>query len=149
MFVQAMMSLGSFGYVAYTSAQKFAHGGGSNRFIWVVLGGALVFLLFGWFFLRTTFGRRAVEFDSNGITQCFRLPPLPERRKFYRAQEVGALKVTTFEHAKPGDRSPHWLQLDMGGKKKVLVMDLPIPHLDWLRKRIWAVVKDGHRDAES
>jgi hypothetical protein len=149
LLVQVLVSLGSFGYVTYVWLQRYAQGGGSDRSIWIVVAGALVFLLFGWLFVRNTFGWRALEFDATGITQCFRLPPLPERRKDYHAEDITALLVTTFEHAKPGDRSPRWLQLEMGAKAKVLANGLPVPHLEWMYRQIRAVIKSDQKETQS
>jgi hypothetical protein len=145
--LQAAGSLAVLGHIVYTTAQKFSEGGGSDRFVWVLAGEALGFLLLAWLFLRTTFGRRAVEFDAESVATCFQLPPLPERRRLYRAEDITALKVTTFEHAKPGDRSPRWLQVNMGKKERVLVTNLPVPQLEWLRDRIAAVIEAPGQEA--
>ncbi len=146
--VQGLMSAGVFGHMIYMSARRFTQGGGSDNFIWILTGEALAFLFLTWLSLRGAFGRHAIEFDAGGVTKCFRLPPLPERRTLYRAEEITALKVASFERAKPGDRSPRWLQVNMGTRERPLVTGIPVEQLEWMRERIAAVVGIQGQEAQ-
>jgi hypothetical protein len=145
---QGLISVGVLGHMIYLSARRFTQGGGSDKFIWFLAAEALVFLLLARSALRSAFGRHAIEFDAGGVTKCFRLPPLPERRTLYRAEEITALKVTTFERAKPGDRSPRWLQVNMGTRERPLVTGIPVEQLEWMRERIAAVVGIQGQEAQ-
>jgi len=137
----SLFSLGTFGHLLYSSVRRFTEGAGSEKHIWFLLVEALLFLVVLWLTLRSMFGRHALEFDAGGITRCFRLPPLPERRKHIRGEDLKGLRVATLERAKPFDRSPRWLEADVAGKRVMLATGLSLPHLEWLKERISAVLE--------
>lgn len=145
--ISGASTLGMGAYLIYSSAQRFSQGSGTVSHIWFPVAYALLFLFLLWITLRGIFGRHALEVDAGGITKCFRLPPLPERRKHLRAEDIQTLRVATLERAKPGDRSPRWLEADVAGKRVILAMNLAVPQLEWLRDCISAVVKPAGQQA--
>jgi hypothetical protein len=135
-----LFSMGTSAYLLYTWVSRYMNKPEGERRLWflvlgiVVLGGGI------WMMLRVILGRRALEFDVEGVTRCFRLPPLPERRKHFRVEDISKLHVTTFEHAKPGDNSPRWLEAIVNGKQVMLVIGLDVSTLEWIRSRVQAVL---------
>ncbi len=144
----SLFGLGTFGHLLYSSVRRFTEGAGSEEHIWFLLAEALLFLFVLWLALRSMFGRHALEFDAGGVTRCFRLAMLPERRKHIRAHDLKGLRVTTFERAKPSDESPRWLEADVAGKRVILATGLSTPHLEWLKERISAVLESAGEETQ-
>jgi hypothetical protein len=92
--------------------------------------------------LRAALGRRALEVDDRAITNCVRLPPLPESRKPIALEDVTALAVDELRGSKGG--VTRYLAVRTAGKEHRLAEGLDSEALEWLAARV-AMLADRAR----